>query len=469
MAQDDKFRLGEIPRSDYFIVHADQATVFDLARLLTSKNVKRLRFIDCGEGIWFRNYSFKRRWIIFVSVVAQKVFLLLKWPSKLIGFWIEWWLNLFRINGGLLQFCIKILTGRSLKCPNKHSPDFVTLIGNLDHRVELRKSRYPSVSHLCVMASKIAYENQAFVHKIVTKKWKMVHLAFHNFYNAYTKDYTTQAFICYNKKAHPSKLIAVTFRGTSPFDADDWRTDIDLSWYEFQHIGKVHAGFLNSLGFPGTDSWPKHIDPDHPLSSSAYYTIREKLRDNLKRDEGAKFILTGHSMGGALAVLFAALLVIHEDEWMLERLEGVYTFGQPRVGDWRFGEYMNHKMMSLGVKYWRYVYCNDMVSRIPCDDKSLFFRHFGQCFYYNSLYQGKEMEEAPNKNYFSPVCFIPMFLNAIWELVRGFILPCWKGCEYKEGWFMVLYRMSGLILPGFSSHSARDYINSVRLSHHEAN
>jgi hypothetical protein len=191
-------------------------------------------------------------------------------------------------------------------------------------------------------------------------------------------------------RAQPN-LIVVAFRGTSPFDPVAWQTDVDLSWFELRGVGKIHSGFMKALGLQKHKGWPKEIEQGSNQRQFAYYAIRQRLRDILQENKStAKFILTGHSLGGALAILFVTILTIHKEAWLLDRLEGVYTFGQPRVGNKQLGDYMKEKMEEYDVKYLRYVYCNDLVPRIPYDDQdNLFFEHWGPCLYFNSFYEGK--------------------------------------------------------------------------------
>lgn len=198
---------------------------------------------------------------------------------------------------------------------------------------------------------------------------------------------TTQGFLLHDKIADPD-IIVVAFRGTEPFDADAWCTDFDISWYELPGMGKIHGGFMKALGLLMREGWPKEKKQDES-KPIAYYTIREKLRLLLKQNNRTKFLLTGHSMGGALATIFPAVLALHNETWLLKRLEGVYTFGQPRVGDEEFKRFMKTQMQTYGFKYLRFVYCNDVVPRLPTDDSTFLFKHFGTCLYYNSCYYGK--------------------------------------------------------------------------------
>lgn len=61
--------------------------------------------------------------------------------------------------------------------PEKDSATFVSLIGNIDNRVKLDNNisredrRYNAV--LSAMASKVSYENKAYVESTVKNQWKV--------------------------------------------------------------------------------------------------------------------------------------------------------------------------------------------------------------------------------------------------------------------------------------------------------
>lgn len=122
---------------------------------------------------------------------------------------------------------------------------------------------------------------------------------------------------------------------------------------------------------------------------SAYSIVRSKLRSLLEEHKDANFIVTGHSLGGALAILFPTVLVVNEEMDIMERLLGVYTFGQPRIGNRQLGRFMEPHLEHPLPKYFRVVYCNDIVPRLPYDDKTFLYKHFGACLYYNTFYTEK--------------------------------------------------------------------------------
>ncbi len=83
---------------------------------------------------------------------------------------------------------------------------------------------------------------------------------------------------------------------------------------------------------------------------------------------------TGHSLGAALA----AVAVTHalEDE---QQVSGIYSFGQPRVGDEEYPDAFNQW---IGQPYFRFVNNNDRVTRMP--PRSLGCSHTGQKRYIDS-------------------------------------------------------------------------------------
>ncbi|KAK6939611.1 Fungal lipase-like domain [Dillenia turbinata] len=461
---------GEIC-SNYLELEPENASFCDLFRLLCIRDSRKVGgYVMYGD--WEEEQrKFNYRWLIFISMFVQKCLILFKTPMEIAGFIVEMWLNTLSANGNLILLFFNALTGKIVR------PDvskFTSLIGNLDKRVDLDRkighndSRYNS--SLSMMASKLSYESNVFIRNVVQDHWKMEFLGSYKFWNEFQEEDSTQAFLFHDTTSSPD-LIVVAFRGTRPFVANDWCTDVDFSWLELKDIGKIHIGFMKALGLTKSRDFPKELKQDSDQHRLAYYAIREMLRVLMHENDKCKIIITGHSLGGALAILFVALLAIHGESSIMERIEGVYTFGQPRVGDEKFGKFMKEKLRGQDVKYLRYVYCNDMVPRMPFDDKTLSFKHFGACLYFNSCYKGKIVAEEPNKNYLSILWFIPKMMNALWELIRSFIIPCTRGPDYKEGWFLKMFRVVGLMIPGLSAHGPQDYdnltrIGSLRKPHH---
>ncbi|WVZ23592.1 hypothetical protein V8G54_002136 [Vigna mungo] len=425
----------------YMLLKPEKAGFFDLLRLLTFRNISQRKFVESHAADDF-NETLGHRWLIFISILAQKLLQLLAKPLSLFGACVELFINFIALNGGVFRLL-----------PNFIKEKYLSLIGNLDVRVELDATPedfkyYPALS---MMASKASYENEAFLKTTVEDKWK------------YQGKTTTQVLIVLDKYEDQHTYV-VAFRGTEPFDADAWCTDLDISWYGIPGVGRMHGGFMKALGLQKNVGWTKEVgERDESLPPLAYYLIRDILRKALSENEKAKFIVTGHSLGGALSILFGTILCLHQETLLLERLEGIYTFGQPRVGDEVYAKYMKRKLKEHCVRYFRFVYCNDLVPRLPYDDQEMMFKHFGTCLFFNRRYELEILEEQPNKNYFSPWCVIPMMLNAILELVRSFVIVYQSGPYYREGWVLFCFRTIGLVIPGLPAHCPQDYINSTLL------
>ncbi|XP_010415010.1 PREDICTED: uncharacterized protein LOC104701078 [Camelina sativa] len=455
---------------NYFVLDPREATVMDLIYLLFYSDLENRKFVDTSvENIHNDLCRFRGRWIIFVAIVVQKLMIILRKPLSFFGFALGFWLNLPSSNGGFFKIFLNLVQGRFM-WPEKTSATFASINGNLDQRVDLGLGRSIEIGDerykplLSIMASKLSYENENCIRSVLQDHWQMDLLGFYTCRNDYIQTRSTEVIVIRDTKQNPN-LIVISFRGTDPFNADDWCTDLDLSWYEIMNVGKIHGGFMKALGLP-KEGWHEGInshETQNETSQLAYYRILSHMKEVFNQNPTSKFILTGHSLGGALAILFTAVLMMHDETEILERLEGVYTFGQPRVGNADFGNYMKEKLREFRVKYKRYVYCNDMVPRLPFDDKTLLFKHFGDCLYCNSFYKGKVEEEEPNKNYFNIFFVIPKIMNALWELIRSFIMSCWQGREYREGWLLTCFRLVGLLIPGLPAHFPNEYVNVALL------
>ncbi|KAL2539072.1 alpha/beta-Hydrolases superfamily protein [Abeliophyllum distichum] len=508
--------------SRFLIVNPENGGVLDLLKFWAFNNQESgAKFLESAhdgviqEGLLVDNTT-DHRWVIIVSIIVRKIITVFGKPMEWTGYLVEFILNLLSLNGNFLGLLYNIFHG-NVAIPQRDSETFISAIGHLDGRIDLYQSEMllketiqpefwkkilqvgagsQVLMDLCILASKLAYENANVVRNVVNLHWKMHFVDFYNCWNDYQKEMSTQVFILCNKEKD-ADLILISFRGTEPFDADDWSTDFDYSWYEIPELGKVHMGFLEALGLgnrmntstfreqlQGNNIWSNDFNARHGLDKpsesdkpsgtdenivptmgemTAYYAVRSKLKSLLEEHKNAKFVVTGHSLGGALAILFPTVLVLHKELEVMGRMLGVYTYGQPRVGNEQIGKFMEAHLEHPIPKYFRVVYCNDLVPRLPYDNKTFLYKHFGICLYYNSLYIEQKVEEEPNRNYFGWRYLIPDYLNAIWELFRSFIIGYLYGPEYKESLESILLRIVGLAIPGLSAHSPVDYVNSVRL------
>lgn len=467
----------------------------------------------------------KQTWQQRFSMFVVKILWAIYPALKLFGFIIEWTINFIILNGGLFRLILTVLLPfrwRYIVIPSAEDDNYLSMVGQMDPRATLyvNTSQYAkehsnqadakvfpdenvgsrATADVCVMSAKLAYENAAVVKRVVEQIWNMNFVGFYSCWNEYQQMDNTQAFI-FTDKAHDANAVVVAFRGTEPFNAYDWSTDFDFSWVKMPGLGGVHLGFLEALGLatredPGTfskfrDQAKKYKDAyhgkhpklfqktesdienteavsglaDHIIHSRgkmlAYEAITRKIALLLHRNPRAKLFITGHSLGGALAALYAIMLYYTGRTEIADRIGAVYTFGQPRVGDEDVAKYATERLKG---RFIRVVYCNDMVPRIPFDNELFAFKHFGGCTYFNSVYGAYVLREEPNPNYFSMGRAATMHLNAVWEMFQAMVIIYLRyGAEFSESVISLLARGAGLLVPGISSHSTCNYVNSVRL------
>ncbi|TVU16420.1 hypothetical protein EJB05_39981 [Eragrostis curvula] len=443
----------------YMVLRPDRASPVEVLHLLISAKVGRNRAVDCFTSTEIR--SFRRRLGIFFNLLLQVILLTLAGPLAALGAAVEFVLNLVD----------NILHGR-MEYPDKSSPTYRSMTGLIDRRVDLDRSIKPTDSRfdaaLCVMASKLAYESEAFIRNVVTRHWQMEFVRFYNCWNEFQNAYTAQAFVCCDKPAD-ADLIVVAFRGTRTFDVARWCADLDPSWYKIPRLGRAHAAYTHALGAQRNIGWPKWVEhiKGKPQKVYAYYTIRDTLKDLLDANKNARVLVTGHGSGGALAALFPAVLAYHKEKAVLDRVAGVYTFAQPRVGDAILAMFVERNLDRPRKRHFRVTYGDDALPRLPNDSSALHFLHFGLGVHFDRSYKLKVLRDIPGEaTSSSPLHFVTSRVNSAWELGRSVHLPFTRGAYFREGWLLLLMRVLALALPGLPFHRVQDYVNAILLGEH---
>jgi len=142
-------------------------------------------------------------------------------------------------------------------------------------------------------------------------------------------------------------LAVLAFRGTDSGDPSDLVDDADLIPKTWERGGEVHSGFAEALA---------HVRPD---------------LDAALQNVSSRILITGHSLGAAMATLMASVLGPSAGSRL-----SLYTFGSPRVGNAAFVDTLK------GIDNHRYVDCCDLVTRVP--PETFGYQHVGDPFYIDS-------------------------------------------------------------------------------------
>lgn len=136
----------------------------------------------------------------------------------------------------------------------------------------------------------------------------------------------TQAFLATRS---PDRLAVLAFRGTEK-DWRDIKADLNARFYNGPGGARIHTGFRK-----------------------AYHQVRDAVRPHVEQlsEAGYQLYITGHSLGGALAIV--ATRDLNRDN-----IAACYTFGSPKVGNEEFG-------YSIKPPIYRVVNAVDAVPRVP--------------------------------------------------------------------------------------------------------
>ena len=247
---------------------------------------------------------------------------------------------------------------------------------------------------------------------------------------------STQAFI-----THHDEVILIAIRGT--LELADWWRDLDAEQVPFEEgQGKVHRGFYE-----------------------AYKALKKFVQDYLFRFYiGQKIIISGHSLGGAIALLLAEALRCDKAQKYDILL---YTYGSPRAGDATF------VAAAEPLAHHRTVNNNDMIPSVPAPwmnarrniwipgFKSLFITNpvLGALIFVAGLVRvgGAPYQHHGKLHHFMLVPFNPKEMSSIlWQPGCDSIeqAACTRALAqdgdlpYREGWITQLMSLGDHSIPG---------------------
>ncbi len=242
----------------------------------------------------------------------------------------------------------------------------------------------------------------------------------------------------YLVRSQDGRAGILAFRGTEPVNAINWLTNADTEPRAFYGRGMVHHGFHANV---------------EALWSYIEAALRDAIEGTQASGNGAAgqgplerlehLYITGHSLGGAMAVLAAAKLFC-DGAFAAWRplVRGVYTFGQPQVGDAEFAG----SCPELAELVYRHEYRHDVVPVLPPSSVARSFAHLGHKRVTGSQDEPWRTSDEPTR----PLRF----------LVQG--LACVSAAFFTRR-LLLLRRLDGLWY-SIDDHLPQRYINTCKRS-----
>ncbi|MYA59187.1 MAG: lipase family protein [Chloroflexi bacterium] len=151
----------------------------------------------------------------------------------------------------------------------------------------------------------------------------------------------TQGFVCRRNVQDEPPYLVLAFRGTEQ-KLSDWLTDARCV-PTVEGKSKVHTGFL--------EAFSKKRNANGKTVKAAVESILALPEAKDANGKPLPLFITGHSLGGALALLATKLVVPNVNG-------ACYTFGAPRIGNYEYFRF-------LKTPVYRVVNSSDIVPRVP--------------------------------------------------------------------------------------------------------
>ncbi|WP_180985673.1 lipase family protein [Streptomyces sp. CB02959] len=190
------------------------------------------------------------------------------------------------------------------------------------------------LAYWLAQASDLAYKDEATIES-EARSWGFDEVRHHQ--TRFTPPFPLEDTQAYT--AASDHMIITAFRGTEPAQIRDWLSDAETPPRPGPATtGYVHYGFAEAL---------QSVFPD----------VKDTLAELRTGNQTVWF--TGHSLGGALAMLAGARMYLEEPRL---QADGVYTYGQPRTCDRLLATAYNKGFKN---RMYRFVNNNDIVPQLP--------------------------------------------------------------------------------------------------------